>query len=428
MSYSPDVTVRTVYGQFLTVDGTAASGTVTFSASHKIEDDQDSIIFSAPVKLTLDSTGSFTIDLPTTDNRKLSPIGWYYTARIRVSAVKAYSFDFYLPAGDLSDVDITSIDKVSQVSFSSGQTSRGGSIGPQGPAGPPGIQGPAGPAGGPQGIQGAQGIQGIQGETGIQGAQGATGAGIQGATGEQGPAGIQGPAGEQGVQGIQGAQGAFQIQQVDANGNAVESYSNINVLQFDEDSGFDVTQPSPGVAKVAMNSTFKYWEVNGVQQLTAVGLDTVNFIAGEGISIVGDGDATPQTLTISSTAVQGVQGATGSQGLTGTQGAQGIQGATGSGVSMQEVAEAIADSALGTTDDLSEGSTNLYFTPQRVGYVHEQPAPSSVWEINHDLGFYPNVTVQDPDGNICEGEISYPTENSLVLTFSTPITGIAYLS
>ena len=177
-----------------------------------------------------------------------------------------------------------------------------------------------------------------------------------------------------------------------------------------------------------MNSTFKYWEVNGVQQLTAVGLDTVNFIAGEGISIVGDGDATPQTLTISSTAVQGVQGATGSQGLTGTQGAQGIQGATGSGVSMQEVAEAIADSALGTTDDLSEGSTNLYFTPQRVGYVHEQPAPSSVWEINHDLGFYPNVTVQDPDGNICEGEISYPTENSLVLTFSTPITGIAYLS
>lgn len=453
MSYSPDVTVRTVYGQFLTVDGTAASGTVTFSASHKIEDDQDSIIFSAPVKLTLDSTGSFTVDLPTTDNRKLSPIGWYYTARIRVSAVKAYSFDFYLPAGDLSDVDITSIDRVSQVSSASGQTSRGGSIGPQGPAGPPGIQGPAGPAGGPQGIQGPQGLtgadgiqgaQGIQGATGIgiqgaqgpagangiQGAQGATGAGIQGATGAtgiQGANGVQGPAGLQGVQGAQGIQGAigsFQIQQVNANGNATESYSNINVLQFDEDSGFDVTQPAPGVAKVAMNSTFKYWEVNGVQQLTAVGLDTVNFVAGEGIEIVGDGEATPQTLTISST-VQGIQGATGTQGV---QGVQGIQGAIGEGITAQQLADAIEESALGSTDDLSEGSINKYFTPQRVGYLHEQPAPSSVWEINHDLGFYPNVTVQDPDGNICEGEISYPTENSLVLTFSTPITGIAYLS
>ena len=75
------------------------------------------------------------------------------------------------------------------------------------------------------------------------------------------------------------------VQQVDANGNPIEDYTYITTLQFDQDSGFDVTEPSTGVAKVAMNSTFKFWEVDGVQQLTATGLDTVNFIAGEGIDI-----------------------------------------------------------------------------------------------------------------------------------------------
>jgi hypothetical protein len=94
----------------------------------------------------------------------------------------------------------------------------------------------------------------------------------------------------------------------------------------------------------------------------------------------------------------------------------------------QDLADAIAESALGTTDDLSEGSTNLYFTPQRVSYTHLQTSASDTWSISHDLGFYPNVTIQDLSGNIYEGEISYSTENSLVLTFSTPITGKAYLS
>jgi hypothetical protein len=76
------------------------------------------------------------------------------------------------------------------------------------------------------------------------------------------------------------------IQQVDGNGNIVENYGSISAVQFDEDSGFDVTNPSPGIAKIAMNSTFKYWEVDGVPGLTAEGLDTVNFVSGTGIDIV----------------------------------------------------------------------------------------------------------------------------------------------
>lgn len=88
------------------------------------------------------------------------------------------------------------------------------------------------------------------------------------------------------------------IQQVNTGGSAVESYNNISTIQFDEDSGFDVTNPSAGIAKVAMNSTFKYWQVDGVQKLTATGLDTVNLISGSNISITGNGTSSPQSITI----------------------------------------------------------------------------------------------------------------------------------
>ena len=65
-----------------------------------------------------------------------------------------------------------------------GATGPQGPAGPQGPQGDTGPQGPIGPGGGDPGPQGPQGIQGPQGDTGPQGPQGDTG-----------PAGPQGPAG-----------------------------------------------------------------------------------------------------------------------------------------------------------------------------------------------------------------------------------------
>ena len=233
MSYSEDVTTRTVKGQFTKVNGLPASGTVTFSASGKITDTNDAVILSGPIQLELDNTGAFSIDLPTTDNRALSPVGWYYTVRVRVYGAKAYNFDFYLPDNDGSDVDITNVDPVSGAVASQAAVSvPRGSVGPQGATGPTGLTGATGPtgipgpAGGPTGPTGQRGLvgatgatgatgqQGLQGITGPQGAVGPTGAqGIQGntgatgATGSQGIQGITGPTGATGSQGIQGIQG-----------------------------------------------------------------------------------------------------------------------------------------------------------------------------------------------------------------------------
>jgi hypothetical protein len=60
--------------------------------------------------------------------------------------------------------------------------------------------------------------------------------------------------------------------------------------------------------------------------------------------------------------------------------------------------------------------------------MHTQGSASATWVITHNLGFYPNVTVQDSAGNIVEGEITYTNTNSLTVSFASAFSGKAYLS
>jgi hypothetical protein len=48
--------------------------------------------------------------------------------------------------------------------------------------------------------------------------------------------------------------------------------------------------------------------------------------------------------------------------------------------------------------------------------------------INHNLGFYPNVTVKTSAGDILETGIDYNSINTLTLTMAQPFSGTAYLS
>jgi len=65
---------------------------------------------------------------------------------------------------------------------------------------------------------------------------------------------------------------------------------------------------------------------------------------------------------------------------------------------------------------------------QTVSFVYVQAIPSASWEINHNLNWYPNVTVVDSAGTVVEGEIDYESEDRLVLRFSSEFSGKAYLS
>ena len=66
--------------------------------------------------------------------------------------------------------------------------------------------------------------------------------------------------------------------------------------------------------------------------------------------------------------------------------------------------------------------------PSGPYYVHNQGTPEATWVIDHDLGWYPNVTVEDSGGSTVEGEVVYTSADSLTLTFSAAFGGVAYLS
>lgn len=62
-----------------------------------------------------------------------------------------------------------------------------------------------------------------------------------------------------------------------------------------------------------------------------------------------------------------------------------------------------------------------------VAYAHYQTSSSTVWVIEHDLQFTPNIIVVDLEGKVIEGDYEY-SGNTVTAMFSQAITGAAYLS
>jgi hypothetical protein len=49
-------------------------------------------------------------------------------------------------------------------------------------------------------------------------------------------------------------------------------------------------------------------------------------------------------------------------------------------------------------------------------------------DLQHDLNFYPNVTIKDSGNELVETGIEYVTANKITLTMAQPFSGKAYLS
>jgi hypothetical protein len=67
-------------------------------------------------------------------------------------------------------------------------------------------------------------------------------------------------------------------------------------------------------------------------------------------------------------------------------------------------------------------------TSADIHYVWDQQAAQSVWDITHNLGKYPNVTVIDTGNNVIYGDIQYLTVNRLQISFASANAGKAYLN
>ena len=135
--WSDDVILRTVVGQYLTARGVAGAGTITFTPTTTVYDTDSAAVLTSPTTVSLNATGSFSVDLPTTDNPLLSPRGWAYEISIRINGVKPKTIRIFLPAGDGSSVDLFSEIGSLPVSSSGAVTSASGS-GSRGPIGPAG--------------------------------------------------------------------------------------------------------------------------------------------------------------------------------------------------------------------------------------------------------------------------------------------------
>lgn len=74
-----------------------------------------------------------------------------------------------------------------------------------------------------------------------------------------------------------------------------------------------------------------------------------------------------------------------------------------------------------------EEYVDLFTLPESV-HVHTQNTPSNSWTIDHNLGFFPNVTVVDSGETQVEGSVIYNNINRVTIEFSTAFAGKAYLS
>lgn len=63
-----------------------------------------------------------------------------------------------------------------------------------------------------------------------------------------------------------------------------------------------------------------------------------------------------------------------------------------------------------------------------VTTTFNQVAPAAVWDVTHNLGRFPSVTVVDSAGTEMEGNVDYLDANSIHLTFSAAFAGVCYLN
>jgi hypothetical protein len=63
-----------------------------------------------------------------------------------------------------------------------------------------------------------------------------------------------------------------------------------------------------------------------------------------------------------------------------------------------------------------------------TSFIFRQPTPAASWVINHNLNGFPAVTTTDLVGNVIVGQVQYLSANTVVVTFSVPVAGVAYLN
>ena len=61
-------------------------------------------------------------------------------------------------------------------------------------------------------------------------------------------------------------------------------------------------------------------------------------------------------------------------------------------------------------------------------FLYEQPSPSPLWTINHNLGFKPAVAVYNTGSQEIDAHVSHTSNIQTLVLFTTPVAGFARLN
>ena len=124
-------------------------------------------------------------------------------------------------------------------------------------------------------------------------------------------------------------------------------------------------------------------------------------------------------------------------GIAGPKGDPGTQFLTGQGVPsnlMGKVGDFYIDTVTrntyGPKSNAGWPTTPVFtgFDRALLGKTVDIAQASETWTVIHGLGYNPNATALTSSGDVVEGNVSYPDENTIVLTFTGAISGKVYLS
>jgi hypothetical protein len=100
---------------------------------------------------------------------------------------------------------------------------------------------------------------------------------------------------------------------------------------------------------------------------------------------------------------------------------------------LKSTALALGVGLLGSTDFTQEAvnvSIDYAYVKSQVreNYVHDQQVASNSWVVPHALNKYASVSIVNTANQVIVGEITYNTLNQLTITFTSPISGKAYIN
>jgi len=68
------------------------------------------------------------------------------------------------------------------------------------------------------------------------------------------------------------------------------------------------------------------------------------------------------------------------------------------------------------------------FSQFTLRHTYTQGSASALWNITHNLGGYPSVTVVNSTGTVVVGTVTYISTSEIQIEFTAPFSGTAYLT